>query len=249
MGDDLEIVEDARTSIRKPGSSKSPRNPIRDLKEKDFQRIDDFMLYRHASTLRGCIIKVEIETTIAMQRQIRTHWVGNRQMWPDVNLSEWFWEESDLLGFNDQSGKYSKYKPVFYIPSFEDMRIETKPFDPMSPTYERIHSVEEYLNYADAMTKNYDVAWNTYENLLNKGLSREIARFALPEGIFVAGRLTMNLNAAFGMLSKRIDNPDNKTVTHPQLEIQQIAEQIEDIIKGIWPAAHASWVRNGRSNP
>ncbi len=247
MGDDLEIVEDARTSLRKVESNKPVRNSNREVTQRDYDRIEDFMKYRHSSTLRGNILKVEVETTISMQRQLRTHWVGNRQLWPDMNI-EWFWEESDILGFNDQSGKFSIYKPIFYIPSLELARVETEEFNPMNPTY-RPASGEEYRKMKDILKLSHTQSWEHYQDLLKSGISREIARDVIPGGIYVSGRITMNLNAAFGLMSLRIDDPGNKTETKPQAEIEMMARGIEKIVEEHWPVAHACWKHLGRSRP
>jgi thymidylate synthase (FAD) len=240
MGDDKEIVEDARTSIlTKPGQ----KSPNRALTQKDIDRIYDFFEYRHASTLRGCVLKVGLETTIAMQRQLRTHWVGNKQYWP-----EWQWDESDILGFNDQSGKYTKYKPVFYIPSLEMSRVEVDGFDPMVPEYRKC-TEEEYKGMIGVMKSSYEASYRSYEVLNTSGVSRELTRMCIPEGMYVAGRMTLNLNAAFGLMSLRIDSKDNAIVTKPQAEIQEIAEGIENIISGLWPVAYDAWVEGGRTRP
>lgn len=247
MGDDLEIVEDARTSLRKIGDNKPLRNDDRTLTDRDYERILDFMKFRHSSTLRGNILKVEVETTISMQRQMRTHWVGNRQLWPDMNI-EWFWEESDILGFNDQSGKFSIYKPIFYIPSRDLARVERDDFKPMTPTYRRA-SPNEYDKMKAILEKSHQQSWEAYQELLKIGVSREIARDVIPGAMFVSGRITMNLNAAFGLMSLRIDDPDNLTETKPQAEIEVIARGIESIVKEHWPVAHSVWKTLGRTRP
>lgn len=243
MGDDKEVVEDARTSILTKGI---PQRAVdRRLKQNELDRITDFLQYRHASVLRGSVLKVGVETTIAMQRQIRTHWVGNRQFWPDNN---WFWEESDVLGFNDQSGKYSRYKPIFYIPPIKLSRIETEDFDPMNPTY-RFCNEEEYKGLYTTLYNSYEAAYKAYEYMNTVGISRELSRMVIPEAIYVSGRITMNLNAALGFMSMRIDSEDNLVVTKPQAEIQQIAEGISLIVQEMWPAVYEAWDKMGRTRP
>lgn len=228
MGDDLEIIEDARTSLRKVG--KPGRSDDRTLSESQASRLTDFFQYRHSSTLRGCILKVEVEVPIFVQRQLRTHWVGFNQRWND-------------FAFNDQSGKYARYTPVFWMP--RTMRME-EDFTPMTPTFRDATPDEEIPAFV-ALKGGYEMAWLHYQRLINLGVAREIARSVLPEGLYVSGRITGNLNAWFGLLSLRIDHPDNAVATYPQLEIQQVAEQVEELIKTHWPAAHAAWVASGRT--
>lgn len=239
LGDDKTIVEDARTSVRTQGG---PRSTDRSLSEKDKNLISDLLAFGHASTLRGSILKVEVETTIAMQRQMRTHWVGNKQLWPDVNFD---FEESDFLGFNDQSGKYARYQPMFYVPPIELTRMEVDNFRPMAPEY-RPATEEEYDAIVQIAALSCRRDWETYLELNNRGLSREISRMYLPTALYVSGVITANLNAWFGLISKRIDHVGNHMVTKPQAEFQAIAEQVEALIKELWPEAHSLWEQSGR---
>ena len=240
MGDDKDVVEDARTSVRTKGGKRSEN---RDLTDRDENLIKELMAYGHASTLRGCVLKVEVETTIAMQRQIRTHWVGNKQIWPDVNFD---FDETDFLGFNDQSGKYARYEPTFYVPTLEMTRVEVDGFKPMKPEYQSA-TEDQYNAMVQLMAFSYRRDWESYVSLNEMGVSREITRLLLPGGIYVAGRITANLNGWLGLISKRIDHPDNVMVTKPQAEFQDIAEQVEAIIQERWPKVHEIWSKNGRT--
>lgn len=235
MGDDLSIVEDARTSLRKAGKPRVDAE-VRTLSDSEQARLRDFFAYRHASTLRGCVLKVEVEVPIFVQRQLRTHWVGFNQHWPAG--------ENDWLGFNDQSGKYARYTPQFWAPYA--FRQEADGFDPMRPAFADHADDEACMTDLRAA---YEASWTAYQALLARNVSREVARAVLPEGLYVAGRITANLNAWFGLLSLRIDHPANTIATYPQLEIQQFAEQVERILKGLWPHAHAAWQATGRTRP
>lgn len=237
MGDDLSIIEDARTSIRKPGKAKHDAE-IRMLSDSEKERLGDFFRYRHASTLRGCVLKVEVEVPIFVQRQLRTHWVGFNQYWPT--------SDNDFLGFNDQSGKYARYVPQMWVPY--EFRKEVESFDPMRPQFTEVDQESDRKMVA-AMITSYTTAWNSYKTMIDAGISREIARSVLPEGMYVAGRITANLNGWFGLMSLRIDHPQNVVETYPQLEIQQMAEQVEGIVKMLWPHAHAAWQEQGRTRP
>lgn len=236
MGDDLAILEDARTSIRKPGRPTLGADAARDLTDEQRARLADFFRLRHASVLRGCVLKIEVEVPIFVQRQLRTHWVGVAQTW----------SENDWLGFNDQSGRYSRQAPQVWVPT--DVRQEPPGFDPMTPTFLTLPEGEaETARWY--MRDAYARAIEVYRHLIDCGIAREQARAVLPEGLYVAGRITANLNAWFGLMSLRIDDPANATPTHPQAEIQDVAGQVEEIVAGRWPAAHAAWVATGRGRP
>lgn len=235
MGDDWSILDDARTSIRRPGRQTMPAGDGA-LTDGQRARLQDFFRLRHASVLRGCVLKVEVEVPIYIQRQLRTHWVGMAQNW----------SENDWLGFNDQSARYSRQAPHVWVP--DTVRLEPPGFNPMTPTFLTLPDVEaESARFW--MRESYAKAIENYRRLIDCGIAREQARAVLPEGLYVAGRITANLNAWFGLMSMRIDDPANATPTHPQAEIQDVAAQVEDIVAERWPAAHAAWVAAGRGRP
>lgn len=237
MGDDKSIIEDARTSVRKPGKPIAATDN-RSLTESEDARIGDFLMHRHASVLRGCVLKVEVEAPIFVQRQLRTHWVGFSQLWANG--------ENDWLGFNDQSGKFARYRPDFWIPY--EVRFEQEQFDPMNPAFVSRNDGED-MSAIEIMRHGYMSAWNHYSTLIENGVAREIARSILPEGTYVAGRITANLNGWLGLMSLRIDHHQNAVATYPQLEIQMFAESVEEIVKSIWPVAHRWWSASGRVRP
>lgn len=238
MGDDKAVIEDARTSIRRAGDKFTVRSESRDISQREYDRIGDFLEYRHASVLRGCVLKVEVEAPIFVQRQLRTHWVGFSQNWAHG--------ENDWLGFNDQSGKYARYRPEFWLP--EEMRYEVEDFDPMNPTFERNETYDD-LAHIKTMKHSYLSSWNHYLALIENGVAREVARSILPEGTYVAGRITANLNAWLGLMSLRIDNEKNQVKTSPQKEIQDFALKVEELISERWPAVFTWWEQFGRTRP
>lgn len=235
MGDDLAIIDDARTSIRRPGKA-TLAAADRQLTDGQRERLADFLRYRHASVLRGCVLKVEVEVPILIQRQLRTHWVGMAQAW----------SENDWLGFNDQSGRYSRQAPQFWVPA--DVRLEAEAFDPMAPTFNR--AADDFAQVMrDEMAEAHANAFRAYRRLIDAGVAREQARAVLPEGLYVAGRITGNLNAWLGLMSLRISHERNSVTTHPQAEIQAVAEQVELLVAEHWPETHAAWIATGRGRP
>ena len=240
MGDDKSIVEDARTSLRAPGKSRADSGS-RELNERDRILLREFFSLGHASTMRGCALTVELEVPLFVQRELRTHWVANRQTWSDF-------EENDILGWNDQSGRYRKYEPVFWVPRYDRVMIEPGQFDPMKPVLE-LPERDQRRYFDECLSSHYGLAWSMYQNLLEANVAREVARAVLPQAIYVAGRMTMNLNAAFGLMALRIDHPDNARQTYPQREIQEVAEEIEAIVAKRWPEAHKAWTETGRIRP
>lgn len=235
MGDDYAIIEDARTSLRKPNGAAAERED-RTLRDSERARLVDFFRYRHASVLRGCVLKVEVEVPIFVQRQLRTHWVGMAQGW----------SENDWLGFNDQSGRYARNAPHFWLP--QTTRLEPDGFAPMAPSFSEA-GPGMHAATCEAMKTSYVRAFETYRRMVSERVAREVARAVLPEGTYVAGRITGNLNAWLGLLSLRIDDPGNAVQTHPQAEVAEVARAVEEMIRTIWPETYAAWAVAGRGRP
>jgi len=238
FGDDKEIVEDARTSVRRAGHSAPPRADDRTLTDADRALLRELLAHGHASVLRGCILKVHLEVPIFLQREIRTHWVGMKQTWAPF-------DESDFLGFNDQSGRYRTYAPIFWLPRPERPLLEPPDFTPMAAQAVPAPS-ELVTNWIAQLRESYRVAWETYKELRAAGVAREVARTILPEGTYVAGRITANVNAWLGFLALRTRDPGAAIPSFPQLEMDELARQIERIIAQRWPAAYEAWSELGR---
>ena len=73
-----------------------------------------------------------------------------------------------------------------------------------------------------------DLAFHTYEELIRKGVSRELARTHLPQSTFTEFYWKINLHNLLHFLELRIDN-------HAQKEIRDLANQIYDLIKPLCP--------------
>ena len=254
MGDDWTILQDARESLRSARKTGSDPNrdqgleteatndrPRSQLTDRDRRLLRDFFRLGHASTLRGCILKVRLEVPIFIQREIRTHWVGMKQHWVEA-------EESDWLGFNDQSGRYRTYRPIFWVPKPSRPFQEADGFTPMQPAF--IHpGPDAYEHLIQQMIHSYHVAWTAYQRLLASGVAREVARSLMPEGTYVSGRITANLNAWFGFIAVRTKHPASIRPSFPQREIEDVASQIEAAIERYWPEAYQAWLEGGRCRP
>lgn len=74
--------------------------------------------------------------------------------------------------------------------------------------------------------------FDSYKELISLGVSREMARGILPQNMMTKFYMTMNLRNWAHFLKLRLDN-------HSQLEVQEIAKEIEKIIINKFPIAGA----------
>ena len=73
-----------------------------------------------------------------------------------------------------------------------------------------------------------DMAFHTYEEMIKKGVSRELARTHLPQSTFTEFYWKINLHNLLHFLELRIED-------HAQKEIRDLAKQVYELIKPLCP--------------
>lgn len=79
-----------------------------------------------------------------------------------------------------------------------------------------------------------NVAFDAYEDLLQEGLSNELARTVLPVGTYTEWYWQNDLHNTLHLLNLRLD-------PHAQYEIRVYAEAMLDLIEPIYPTIIAAW--------
>lgn len=151
-----------------------------------------------------------------------------------------------IASYNEESGRYKKLEPVFYIPAYERKLVQVgKP-----GAYEF-----EYGNDSQSkLTMNQFVyiareAYDSYEAMLEEGIAREVARMVLPLNIYTSFYVTMNARGLMNFLSLRNKTEDTTVPTYPQREIEMVAEQMEAEFSEKLPMTYTSFINNGRIAP
>ena len=81
----------------------------------------------------------------------------------------------------------------------------------------------------------YDVLLGEYKRLLDAGVAPEQARMILPQSMYTEVIMTGNLYAIANMYIQRTDS-------HAQKETQDLAKQIGEIVKPLYPVSWAALV-------
>lgn len=97
------------------------------------------------------------------------------------------WQRHRTFSYNEMSARYKKMKPEFYLPEVvrypdPDNKQGSIPSD--DPAWSVAVTGEMILAYSNA--------WQSYENMLDEGVAREIARSVLPVGIYSEMYVTGN---------------------------------------------------------
>lgn len=148
--------------------------------------------------------------------------------------------------YNEESGRYRELDPVFYLPRFDRPLRQTG--KPGAYTFERGDG-EQLFHTEHNHQEVARVAWDAYQDMLQHGVAREVARNVLPVSIYKTMYATCNLRSLFSFLSLRWAHPLSQVPTFPLDEIQIVAQGMEDLARPLFPMAFEAFDKNGRVGP
>ena len=189
-------------------------------------RINFLMKNRHGTPFEHGTMTFYIEAPIFVFREFHRHRVG--------------WS------YNEMSGRYKELEPVFYVPEDHRPLIQVgKPghYEFVPNTWQMAEITRDRLHGA------YVEAFATYQNLLNLGVAKEVARACLPVGIYSSMYATCNPRSLMNFLSLRTKDEDSTFPSYPQYEIELVARGMEEHFERQWPITYESFNNNGRVAP
>ena len=132
------------------------------------------------------------------------------------------WLRHRTASVNELSARYSIVKDEFFLP--EELRKQST---------SRGQGGDEPYGDGDAnllakQKASCDLAFHTYDELIKKGVSRELARTHLPQSTFTEFYWKINLHNLLHFLQLRVDD-------HAQKEIRDLARKVYDLIIPIAP--------------
>jgi thymidylate synthase (FAD) len=141
------------------------------------------------------------------------------------------WIRHRTANVNEYSARYSVVQDRFYHPTLENIRKQsssnrqggTEPIDSLT--------AQQFLDHLDQVEQQY----KTYESFLEKGVSRELARIALPVSVYTEWYWKIDLHNLFHFLSLRMDD-------HAQQEIRDYATAMFALVQPIVPIAAEAFV-------
>ncbi|ONI87990.1 thymidylate synthase (FAD) [Saccharothrix sp. ALI-22-I] len=148
--------------------------------------------------------------------------------------------------FNEESARYREVRPVFYVPDHNRMlRQKGKPGH-----YEYVPGEDgDHERLLEIARNSYGVAYAGYNELLLRGVAKEIARMVLPSATYSTLYATCNARALMHFLSLRTNRMDSAYPSHPQHEIAVVAEAMEEEWRRLMPITHAAFESYGRVAP
>ena len=138
------------------------------------------------------------------------------------------WIRHRTANVNEYSGRYSEMKDEFYLPDLEQIR----PQSTMNKQGRGDEMLEENVaaDIRRTMLNTQVKLFDEYKEVLDKGLSRELARINLPLSNYTEWYWKIDLHNLFHFLRLRMDS-------HAQYEIQEYGKVMGQIVKQIVPYA------------
>jgi thymidylate synthase (FAD) len=141
------------------------------------------------------------------------------------------WIRHRTANVNEYSARYSVVPDRFYHPPLENVRAQSKTNrqggeEPMDET-----TAAEFLAYLEKAESLYA----DYQKLIDKGVSRELARIGLPVSAYTEWYWKIDLHNLFHFLSLRMD-------PHAQQEIRDYATAMFALVQPIVPIAAEAFV-------
>ena len=172
--------------------------------------INYLMRHKHTTPFEMCELKLHVKLPIFVARQWIRHRTGS---------------------FNEYSARYSIMDKEFYTPSNENLGLQSA--CNKQGTEGRLDETVANTAIKDIVShSNY--AYDLYQQMIEGGISREIARMVLPINIYSQWYWKVDLKNLLDFLKLRT-NP------HAQYEIRVYAEEIEKILSQWLPITYSAY--------
>lgn len=166
--------------------------------EKDEKLIRYLMKNEHHTPFEKIVFEFHVKCPIFVARQWFRHRIGS---------------------YNEASARYKEFEWETYQPT--EWRLQDA---------KNKQGSNGLLNESDTMkvqymvNQAYDIAHRAYQEMIDKGVAREVARIVMPVSIYTEFFWTVNFRALLNFLKLRTDE-------HAQYEIRQFANEILGIIR------------------
>ena len=188
------------------------------MSEKERGLINFLMKNRHGTPFEGVVITLQVKCPIFVARE----WMRHR-----------------IASYNEFSGRYSKMSSDFYVPSGDQLRSQVG--KPGSYSFEPLPDGLAESTRAMIEENNGDALY-TYDNFLEQGVAKEVARMVLPVNIYTSFTMVANLRSLFNFVSLRSHKD-------AMWEIRQYSEEVEKMLWLVAPVAYRAFVDNNRIAP
>jgi thymidylate synthase (FAD) len=171
----------------------------------DAALIDYLMRHRHTSPFEQVVLTFHVKMPIFVARQ----WIRHR-----------------TARLNEISGRYSVMEDTFYVPEPDQVRSQGK--HNKQGSGQPVEHPEAFINRVNQQQQD---AYTHYEQTLEQGIARELARINLPLSLYTEMYWQIDLHNLFHFLALRLDG-------HAQYEIRVYAEALATCAQAVAPRAY-----------
>lgn len=157
------------------------------------------MRHQHTSPFEGAVAKLHIKCPILVARQLVRHRTSS---------------------MNEVSYRYSEVRDEFYLPDLE--RFQEQAQDNKQGSGQGL-ATDVQERDRQLVQESNEHSYRVYQELLDSGLAREVARTVLPVGTYTEFYFMQNLHNLLHMLRLRMD-------PHAQKETREFANAIAEIV-------------------
>lgn len=169
------------------------------------------MEHKHTSPFEGCVIKLHLKMPIFVARQ----WVRHR-----------------TAAMNEYSLRYSEMKDEFYVPALDEIQLQSTTNKQGSEDGLNENVQKGFQSVTDGLNTE---AFARYQEALDEGIAREMARINLPLTSYTEFYWEMNLHNLLHFLRLRCDS-------HAQKQIRDYADVIlHEIVKHWVPVTYEAF--------
>lgn len=169
--------------------------------------IDYLLRNRHTSPFEQVILTFHLKMPIFVARQ----WIRHR-----------------TARLNEISGRYSIMRDEFYLPRPHEIRRQSKRNRQGGSAAEVPAELQQRV--IELLEADQQSAYGSYQDLLDDGLARELARINLPLALYTEMYWQIDLNNLFHFLKLRLD-------WHAQYEIRVYGDVMAEAVRAVAPLA------------
>ena len=243
MGSDLSVVRAATASFAKdPEAWDEDKHPrlinylARGMTQADYDNMVEYLSGGQQSNSINRSPRLDKQQEVAeileAYRHTPTHWSPfahtaiTLRLKAPIAIHAQFMKHTVGFAHNTVSRRYVSDTPEVFVPEFRE-----KPTGNIKQGSGGLH--RDRFDFANWYKREVNKSIKLYEKLIEQGASPEQARFVLPQGVMTEWVSTGSLYAWARLYRLRTDS-------HAQKEIQELAGQIGQIIKPLFPVSWAA---------
>jgi len=193
-----------------------------EFEQRDSKLLDFLIREGHTSPLRHAALTFEVYAPLMVARQWWKYAVASTHI-------------DDQNGWNESSRRYITEQEEFYIPDYYSWR--SKPENSKQGSGPALNS-DMGKDFSNKLFYLVEHGIKLYHEAIDHGVAPELARLFLPAyGMYVRYRWTVSLQGVLTFLNQRLEHD-------AQVEIQEYAKAINDLVNEAFPNTMKSWISN-----